>query len=626
MIMKKNGLDIPGSVAASIDKETNISVREILSKLFYRFRIFLACAILVPVVSLFVTYMVPPVYKASAKVLIKNEKFSSSFFGDIAAERQLISGQSNAEIMRSIPVNRRVVESLKLQDADITKPSYIVFIYELARPFYWLFPGLRKSPDKPFSEQEIIQLAGALKESIETKIVQKERGNLLYSDELIEVVVKSPNPEKVALIANQLCRSFIDEYYLISEADAMTAYEYLVKAEAQLTSSKQMVDSVAESENRNVRTNPMVDSAARQVTDLEREVARLRQIYKENVPEVIKAKQELATARARLGSHESTESAKSLLSLYKDKKRQAFMSVQLYKNRLVPISIVEEAIPPHKSSLNTAIRYLLVGLIGLLIGVVLGFALTMFLSTIDSRLYTPWDLERIQGINVIGSIAAIEDPRLNLNELEALPLRQSAPALIQALGKLDLIGKDKCRYILVTSTSNSEGKTFTSLQMACALARDKRTKVLLIDGDFEKREISKILNHLDGEGLIEILGAGKNATDVILQTNIANLHFIPAGLIKDRMSLGFYKKSLRQAFDDVSSRYDTIIIDSAGILISNDATIFASEVDGVIIVVKSGVIRREPYLSALTALNQVGANILGTILNFRRFPIPRYFA
>ena len=40
------------------------------------------------------------------------------------------------------------------------------------------------------------------------------------------------NPEKVALIANQLCRSFIDEYYVISEAEALRAYEYLVKAEA----------------------------------------------------------------------------------------------------------------------------------------------------------------------------------------------------------------------------------------------------------------------------------------------------------------------------------------------------------------------------------------------------------
>ena len=61
--MKKNGFDIPGSVAASVDSETNISTREILSKLFYRFRIFLACTILVPVIALLVTYMVPPVYK-----------------------------------------------------------------------------------------------------------------------------------------------------------------------------------------------------------------------------------------------------------------------------------------------------------------------------------------------------------------------------------------------------------------------------------------------------------------------------------------------------------------------------------------------------------------------------------
>jgi Mrp family chromosome partitioning ATPase len=134
-----------------------------------------------------------------------------------------------------------------------------------------------------------------------------------------------------------------------------------------------------------------------------------------------------------------------------------------------------------------------------------------------------------------------------------------------------------------------------------------------------------ILKHLDSEGLIEILCAGKNTADVICKTDIANLDFIPAGLIQDRMSLGFYRKSLRQAFDDVGSQYDTIIIDSAGILVSNDAALFASEADGVIMVVRSGEIRREPYLNALMTLNQVGANILGTILNFRRFPIPQYF-
>ncbi len=641
--MRADKIDIANVVGTRVDSPSKISFREILARLFFRFRIFLFFALLVPLFSLFLLHLVPYNYKSNAKLLIRYDTRGLPFFAELAtSKRQVISGQSDAEIIRSLPVTRYAVKELNLKETDIAKPAYKIILSYFARPFHWLLES-RESREHG-KEDEVTRLAKELKESVDARIVQKWRPEIEVSDELIEVAVKSPDREKVAPIANKLCEGFIDEYYRLSEAEAKRAYDYLTrqieKLEEELKKSKitkigNGKDLVPEDStinlpsldwsDRNINVNPVVDTTAKQVARLELEFEKLKHIYKPDAPELLKVKRELDQARKRLERHKALESAAALLDIFKDKRHKAYMTMQIFKNRLVPISVVEKAVTPPKSITVLVGRYIVVAIIGLFIGVFFGFSFVMFLTTLDHRLCTPWDVEREGGLPVIGSIKTITKDHVKFDDLNRLPLKEAMSTVIQTLGRLDLVGDEKKQVVLITSVSRGEGKTFLALQVACALAADRRTRILLIDANFENSTVSSLLRRSDDKGLIDSLKGISPISDVIYPTELENLHLIPSGDVEKRHSLGFYKKSLGKIMEKIRSDYDAIIVDGSGILTSTDAPIFASEADHTIIVIKSEHTRREPFAKALDILYQVGVGCFGVLLNFRRYRIPKIF-
>jgi len=642
--VEKNQIDLTRLVATSVDSSSRISFREILAKLFFRFKIFLLCTLTVPLIALYLVHLVPYNYKSTAKLLIRYDTKGLPYFAELAtSKRQIISGQSDAEIIRSLPVTMSVVKELSLKDSDIAKPAYKILFSHFAKPFYRFLKNDNSSNSQD-EKTRIEHLAKELKESIDSKVVQKWRPEIEISDEVIEVEVKSPDRNKVRQIANKLCDGFINEYYRLCEAEAEQAYNYLtrqmLKLEEELRKAQVRDDISVDAagkglitenppgldwSDRNINTNPVVDTTAKQVTTLELELERVKHIYKPGSPELVRVEKELQEARQRLKRHKSLESASALLNIFKDKRHKAYMTMQIFKNRLIPISVVERAVTPRKSRLVFIVRYVLVGVIGLVLGSVIGFSLVMFLSAMDHRLCRPWDVEKEASCPVIGSIPIIRRNEVDLANIDQLPLEEASPTVMQTLGRLDLVNKGKGQLVVVTGVSRYEGKTFLTLQLACALADDKRTKVLLIDGNFQNPSLGTLLGHRTDRGLVDALKQNVPVKDVIFPTSIKNLEIIPAGYTKERQSLGFYKKSLKELIMSVRDEYDGIFLDTAGVLTSTDPALFASEADQLIMVLRSETTRREPYVKALDVLAQVGVACFGVILNFRRYRIPKIF-
>src|SRR4030066_1333802 len=72
--------------------------------------------------------------------------------------------------------------------------------------------------------------------------------------------------------------------------------------------------------------------------------------------------------------------------------------------------------------------------------------------------------------------------------------------------RISQLRQDKRSYTLaVTSSLKSEGKTFTSLNLAISIARDFDEKVLLIEGDLKNPGLYEYLRHPPGFGLTDVL-------------------------------------------------------------------------------------------------------------------------
>jgi capsular exopolysaccharide synthesis family protein len=174
--------------------------------------------------------------------------------------------------------------------------------------------------------------------------------------------------------------------------------------------------------------------------------------------------------------------------------------------------------------------------------------------------------------------------------------------------------------ILVTSAEPGEGKTTISTCLAIAASLAGET-ALLIDGDLRRLSLSAAVGSADAVGLIEILLGQADAAEVIRPVTLAGSP--PAGVIsfmaggrKSWLSLAAVDwVKARSAFRSISQEFGIVVLDSPPVLAANDALLFASIVDAVLLVVGAGSANRDEVRRAKEQLDAIGTPNIGAVLN-----------
>lgn len=170
------------------------------------------------------------------------------------------------------------------------------------------------------------------------------------------------------------------------------------------------------------------------------------------------------------------------------------------------------------------------------------------------------------------------------------------------------------KSIIVTSATKSEGKTTTLSNLAVTMA-DMGKKVIVVDCDLRRPKIHKTFDLTNIGGISDILLNSANYIDYIKTTDIKNLEILTAGQIPSNPSEMISSKSMRKLLEQIKGDYDYMFIDVPPVGVVTDASILATIVDGVILVCASGGVEIELARLAKQTLTNVGANILGVVLN-----------
>ena len=133
-----------------------------------------------------------------------------------------------------------------------------------------------------------------------------------------------------------------------------------------------------------------------------------------------------------------------------------------------------------------------------------------------------------------------------------------------------------CRLIVVTSAGASEGKTTTSVNIAAALAEDG-SRVLLIDADLRHPSVAHKIDIDGSAGLTHVLSGQAAVKDVIQRYWKPNLHIIPAGPKPPNASTLLNSPLMTTLVANAMQQYDYIIIDTAPMVVANDAVIFMKQ-------------------------------------------------
>jgi capsular exopolysaccharide synthesis family protein len=173
------------------------------------------------------------------------------------------------------------------------------------------------------------------------------------------------------------------------------------------------------------------------------------------------------------------------------------------------------------------------------------------------------------------------------------------------------------KAIMITSPCPGEGKSTTAINLATTLG-ELGYRVALVDADLRQPSLSRMLPSGTHHGLTELL-QGSQSVDISPDgkgpKRGSEFAFIPSGDLVDDPAAMLSSARAREFVARLKERWDYVLFDSPPLLLVSDNVLFATSLDGVILVAKAGQTARRDLLRAKGMLEERGARILGVILN-----------
>jgi protein-tyrosine kinase len=169
------------------------------------------------------------------------------------------------------------------------------------------------------------------------------------------------------------------------------------------------------------------------------------------------------------------------------------------------------------------------------------------------------------------------------------------------------------RTLLVTSTAPNEGKTFVTLNLGQAIARQHERRVLLIDADLRASRLHVPLGAPSSPGLADFLRGEADEYSIVQAGVQNNLFFIPAGRPVSNPAELLSNMQLKGLLARLGPLFDWVILDAPPVLPVSDAGVLAGLCDGVVFVIRAGSTAFD--LAQMACQEFRGKNLVGIVLN-----------
>lgn len=171
------------------------------------------------------------------------------------------------------------------------------------------------------------------------------------------------------------------------------------------------------------------------------------------------------------------------------------------------------------------------------------------------------------------------------------------------------------RTLAITSAIPKEGKSVTTLNLGCILAEIRHLRVVVVDADFRRSSLARMLNQPNSPGFAEVLRGEANYSEVLRATPIPNLMFMPAGDMKNRPASELLASAAaKPIFQRLENEFHYVVVDTPPATTVTDVGIIGQFCSGVIIVVKVNYTDENAAKKTVRLLQVNNIPILGCLL------------
>lgn len=320
---------------------------------------------------------------------------------------------------------------------------------------------------------------------------------------------------------------------------------------------------------------------------------------------------------------------------------QKLQDVRLANEATISMAeVVRPALVPEESVMP---RVLII-LAGLLFGLMLGGVIAVARHKIDTRIYTPEDLEarNYRAIGVVPDLHLAKDSQRRLQssglgeedtdgsgiahgsvqdeKTRPTTTLQNPTSTNEAYRRLHLSLQlsregDTVRTVLVTSPEPGVGKSTTALNLAATAARAGQ-RALIVDADFRQPQIQEWMGSSEGPSLADLLENPDAELNYLeLATDVPNLYAIAQREALSDAGVVLSSPEMERLFGRLRGAFDFVVFDTPPVLAVADATFLATRCDATLIVVQAGKTEAEELELTSDELRDARADVVGTVLN-----------
>ncbi len=255
--------------------------------------------------------------------------------------------------------------------------------------------------------------------------------------------------------------------------------------------------------------------------------------------------------------------------------------------------------------------------LGVAAGVFLGFSFAFLIATLDDKIKTPFDVETLVGLPLLGLIPRVEkmDQPDKAQVVSNGNDRMVTEAFLSLYSTLRINDESRhAKLILVTSTIPGEGKSFIATNLALTFASQGQ-RTIIIDCDLRKPNIERSFRLNLSQGVVNYCLGTATLDEIIVKNVHPNLDLIAVGgRAKNPIHL-LNSQEFETMVIELGKRYDRVLFDTPPLGAVSDALNILPLMDGAIYAIRHNGAKRGAVQHCAQRLRSANIPVFGAVMN-----------